>query len=579
MLILGFVCIVISNLFAVISPGIVRNALDGIGEAINLAGEPGADRETIGQQAVRAALLYAGVYMLYSLLKGLFLFFTRQTIIVMSRYIEYGLKNEIFSKYQALSLSFYRRNNTGDLMNRISEDVSRVRMYLGPGIMYTLNLAVLFVMIIFQMLKVNTELTLYVLSPLPIMAVLIYYISNRINRKSEAVQAQQSRLTVNAQETFSGIRVIKTFGKEQAIREDFNRESEQYKNKVLSLVRTDALFSPVITLLVGLSTILTIYIGSLQALQGKVSVGNIAEFVIYVNMLTWPFASVGWVTSLIQRAAASQERINEFLRVEPDIVNPTHVPEEITGKLEFRNITFRYPDSGITALRNFSVTVEPGQTLAIIGKTGSGKSTVAALTSRLFDPTSGEVLIDGKPMQSVNLDSLRSAVGYVPQEVFLFSDTLANNIAFGLKAEETSREKIEQAARDAAIYDNIMEFPKGFETMVGERGITLSGGQKQRTSIARAIIREPKILVFDDCLSAVDTETEDEILRNLRRIMKNRTSIIISHRVSSVKHADHIIVLHHGEIVEQGNHTTLIDQQGIYFDLYRKQLLEEEKMN
>jgi ATP-binding cassette subfamily B protein len=577
MLILGILFITISNFFGVLAPGLIRNAFDSIGEWIAKANVEGMTREVVLEGAMKAALWYAFMYMIYTLLKGLFLFFTRQTIIVMSRLIEYDMKNDIYKKYQELSLSFYRRNNTGDLMNRISEDVSRVRMYLGPAVMYITNLAVLFVLVIYRMLDINATLTLYVLAPLPVMAFLVYFVSKKINQKSEAVQEQQSTLTTHAQEAFSGIRVVKSYGREKDIQDAFRLESELYKTRVLSLVRTDALFAPIITLLIGLSTVLTIYIGSRQAILGEISVGTIAEFVVYVNMLTWPFATVGWVSSLIQRASASQQRINEFLNETPEIQNKVTEQHELQGKIEFRNVSFTYPESGIKALQNVSFCIEPGQTLAIIGKTGSGKSTVSTLVARLFDATSGDVLIDGTRIDQINLDKLRSSIGYVPQDVFLFSDSIANNISFGLK-DNITRERIEQAAKDAVIYDNIMEFKEGFETVVGERGVTLSGGQKQRVSIARAIIREPKILIFDDCLSAVDTETEDQILKNLRRIMQGRTSILVSHRVSTVRHADKIIVLQNGSIAEEGTHQALIDKKGIYFDLYRKQLLEDEKI-
>lgn len=579
LLLLGMVFIVISNYFAVISPELIRVSFDSVFESFEKMETGTVTTDEATDLIIKIALINAAMYMLYALLKGIFLFFMRQTIIVMSRKIEYDQKNEIFNKYQQLSLSFYRRNNTGDLMNRISEDVSRVRMYLGPGIMYTANLVVLFVMILIQMFRINPELSVYVLIPLPLMAILVYVVSVRINRQSEKVQSQQSTLTTHAQEAFSGIRVLKTYGKEAESAKDFKKESEEYKNRVLRVVKTEALFHPIIALLIGLSTVLTIFMGGIFVMNGKISIGTIPEFLFYVNMLTWPFASVGWVTSLIQRAAASQERINEFLHAETEIKNENPVSHDINGKIEFKNVTFVYPDSGITALKNVNITVNEGETLAVIGKTGSGKSTLAALINRLYDATSGEILIDEKPIRQANLDSLRSNIGYVPQEVFLFSDTISNNISFGLKEIEINKERIEQAAREAAIYSNIVEFKDGFETVIGERGITLSGGQKQRISIARAIIRNPKILVFDDCLSAVDTETEDEILRHLKRIMKGRSSVIISHRVSSVKHADKILVLHHGEVVEEGSHLSLLDKKGYYFDIYRKQLLEDEKIS
>ena len=571
MLILGFLFIVISDVFGVWSPVLVRNAFDDVAESVKKYKE-GADEE-IYAAAIKSALYYGLFYMLFAFIKGLFLFFQRQTLIVMSRHIEYDLKNDIYKHYQVLDSSFYKRNNTGDLMNRISEDVTRVRMYLGPGIMYSVNLVVLFILVIGQMINVNPMLTLYVLLPLPLLSFIIYLVSNQINKKSELQQAQQSQLTTVAQESFAGINIIKSYGKEKNTEENFNKESELYRMRILSLVKTDSWFGPIIILLVGLSTIITIYIGGNEVIKGNISLGNIAEFVIYVSMLTWPFASVGWVSSLIQRAAASQTRINEFLHSQPDIDNLKGEIIEPKGKIEFKDVEFTYVNTGIKALNKINFTIHSGETLAIIGKTGSGKSTIASLITRQFDPKKGKILMDNKNLTEHHLLNYRNYVGYVPQEVFLFSDTIENNIAFG--AQTYPFKKIENAAKDADIYSNIMEFPDKFKTVVGERGIMLSGGQKQRISIARAIIKEPTILIFDDCLSAVDTETEDRILTSLKRIMKNRTSIIISHRVSSVKNADNIIVLHQGEIIEQGNHTDLLNLRGHYFELYQKQLDEK----
>lgn len=573
MLILGFLFIVLSDIFGVWSPVLVRNAFDDVENTLKNY-KDGANEE-IYYAALKTALYYGLFYMLFALIKGLFLFFQRQTLIVMSRHIEYDLKNDIYQHYQVLDSSFYKRNNTGDLMNRISEDVTRVRMYLGPGIMYTVNLAVLFVLVIGQMINVNPMLTLYVLLPLPILSFIIYLVSNQINKKSEQQQAQQSKLTTAAQESFAGINIIKAYSKEKNTEENFNKESELYRMRILSLVKTDSWFGPIIILLVGLSTIITIYIGGQEVIKGNISLGNVAEFVIYVNMLTWPFASVGWVSSLIQRAAASQVRINEFLDSKPDIDNLKGEIIEPKGKIEFKDVEFTYVNTGIKALNKINFTINKGETLAIIGKTGSGKSTIASLITRQFDPEKGKVLLDDRNLTEHQLLNYRNYVGYVPQEVFLFSDTIENNIAFG--AQSYPFEKIENAAKDADIYSNIMEFPDKFKTVVGERGIMLSGGQKQRISIARAIIKEPTILIFDDCLSAVDTETEDRILTSLKRIMKNRTSVIISHRVSSVKNADNIIVLHQGEIIEQGNHTDLLNLKGYYFELYQKQLHEKQE--
>ena len=474
-----------------------------------------------------------------ALARGLVMFMMRQTIIVMSRLVEFDLKNEIYNQYQRLSLAFYRRNNTGDLMNRISEDVGRVRMYVGPAIMYTSTLAGLLVGVTFIMFTINTKMAFYVLAPLPLLSISIYYVSDLMNKKSEEVQRQQSRLSTFVQETFSGIRILKSFVKENSVSDEFSKESELYLKKNMSLVKVNAFFFPLMLLLVGISTLLVVYIGGQEVIAGRATFGNIAQFIIYVNMLTWPVAMLGWVTSIIQRAAASQERINEFLHLEPEIISGNNEPIEISGKIEFRNVSFVYPDSGIKALEDVSFTVTPGKSLAILGKTGSGKSTIANLLLRMYDTTSGNILVDDTDIKNVSLTSLRKQTGYVPQDVFLFSDSIGNNIAFGLTDQVDSKAKTEliyTAAKQAVIYDNIDEFPKKFETMIGERGITLSGGQKQRLSIARAIIKQPKILIFDDSLSAVDTGTERKILDNLELIMKGKTSLIISHRISSVKH-------------------------------------------
>jgi ATP-binding cassette subfamily B protein len=503
----------------------------------------------------------------------------RQTIIVMSRLIEFDLKNDIFAHYQKLDLAFYKKNKTGDLMARISEDVGQVRMYVGPAIMYAISTLSLFVLILVRMLSINVELTIYVLVPLPILAVAIYLLNSKIIRKSEAVQKQLSTISSFVQEMFSGIRVLKAYNREQFTRNTFYNEAQEYRKRNIELVKSNALFFPLIILLIGLSTLITIYIGGQKVFSGEITTGIIAEFILYVNMLTWPVASIGWVTAIVQRAAASQTRINEFLNQQPAIENTSKYPSTIQGEIGFEQVSFTYPDSGIVALKDVSFRVESGKSLAIVGRTGSGKSTIAALICRLYDVDSGRIVIDGKPIRDLNLNDLRSAIGYVPQEVFLFSETISNNIAFGLKNAKTdslSLEKVRNAAQNAAIFDSIMEFPNGFETKVGERGLTLSGGQKQRISIARAIIREPAILLFDDCLSAVDTETEETILQNLRRIMAERTTVIISHRISSVKHCDEIIVLDHGQISERGSHQYLLSLNGQYADMHQKQMLDEE---
>jgi ATP-binding cassette subfamily B protein len=565
-------------LFAIYPAQIIRDAFDEVKYYLihNTISDNSLLQKFYHFDNFNSLLLAFGLLVIVlALLKGLFTFLTRQTIIVMSRKIEYDLKNEIFSHYQDLDMLFYKQNNTGDLMNRISEDVSKVRMYLGPGIMYSINLLILFVLVIYTMLTINTKLTIYVLTPLPILSVLIYIVSNRINKQSMRVQKQQSWLSTLAQETFSGIRVLKSFRKEEMINEKMERESNLYKQYSMDLVKTNALFQPLMILLIGLSTILTIYIGGKEAIKGNITVGNIAEFVIYVNMLTWPVTAIGWVTSIIQRAAASQERINEFLNTKPNIINPTSAPFHFNGKITFKNVSFSYPDSNVKALKNISFEVNKGETLAIIGRTGSGKSTLANLIMRMYDAQSGEILIDDKPLKNINLFDYRASAGVVPQEVFLFSDTIANNIAFGCTDFIPTKEQIEQAAKDACVYDNIIQFPDKFDTLLGERGVNLSGGQKQRIGIARAIIKNPSLLLFDDCLSAVDTETEEKILQNLERIMKGKTSIIISHRISSIKNADKIIVLENGEIVEQGTHKELLAAQKQYYELFQKQMSEE----
>lgn len=578
-LFLGILFVSISNLFAIYPAQVIRKALDTVLEATKnykLAGE-GVESKLIYSELTEQLLIFAALVLGFAILKGFFLFTTRMTIIVMSRLIEYDMKNAIFEQYQNLELAFYRKNNTGDLMNRISDDVSKVRMYFGPAIMYTINLVVLFTFVITAMLNVNVELTVYVLTPLPLLSIGIYYVSNIINKKSEVIQRQLSAINTYVQEAFSGIRVIKAYNQQLDKEAYFKNELEDYKNKNLDLVKVNAVFMPLMTLLIGVSTIMTIFIGGRLAMDGQISMGNIAEFVIYVNMLTWPVASLGWVTSLVQRAAASQERINEFMDTKASIVNPSKEQMEINGNIEFKNVSFTYPDSGIKALQNISLKINAGESVAILGRTGAGKSSLASLVSRLCDPDNGSILIDGKDIKTLNLDILRKSVGYVPQDVFLFSETIAENIAFGTQL-DISREEIEQAAKNAEIYDNIKGFPKGFETKLGERGITISGGQKQRISIARAIVGKPHILIFDDCLSAVDTETEKGIINNLTSVMKDKTTLIISHRVSSVAHCDQIFVLDDGKVLEQGTHESLLkNESSAYAELYRKQLTEEQE--
>lgn len=572
----GVLFVIISNLFAVLPAQVIRIAFDLVNENIAIFRLfDGFDRqELISRVFGQSLLLFGIIVLLLALLRGIFLFFMRQTIILMSRHIEYDLKNEIYQHYQKLSMAFYRRNNTGDLMNRVTEDVSRVRMYLGPGIMYTINTSVLFILIIISMFNVNTRLTVFSLLPLPLLAITIYYVHSMINHRSEKIQQQLSSLSSFVQETFSGIRVIKAYVREEDIRKKFNVESENYKSNSMSLVQVQALFYPMMLLLVGISTIVTVYIGGVEVMNGNITSGNIAEFIVYVNQLTFPVMSLGWVTSLIQRAAASQKRINEFLNTKPEITSVNGEKTTLKGNASFKNVSFRYHDTGIQAIKNISFEVKSGEFLAIIGRTGSGKSTIANLLMRMYDADDGQILLDGKTIEKLDLQHFRKQIGFVPQEVFLFSETIYNNIAFGMT--ETKSGQVETAAKNAAVFENIMEFGNGFETLIGERGITLSGGQKQRLSIARAIIKEPQILIFDDCLSAVDTRTEEEILNNLSRVMKNKTSIVIAHRVSTIKNADRILVMDNGEIIEQGTHEELMALKGIYFDLYEKQLLEEQ---
>ncbi|NVJ86714.1 MAG: ABC transporter ATP-binding protein [Algoriphagus sp.] len=571
LLLLGVFFTVISNIFVIIPAQLVRLAIDYVVESFSIFKpiQLGGMGELAQEVFLKFVFVFGFLILLMALLRGFFLFLIRQTIIIMSRRIEYDLKNEIFEKYQNLPLSFYRKNSTGDLMARITEDVSRVRMYLGPAIMYGLNLLILFPLVISYMVMVNPELTLYSLLPLPILSVSIYFVNNLINERSEKIQRSLSGLSTFVQEAFSGIRVLKAFVREKDSVRDFATASEDYKDKSIRLTKVNALFFPLIMALVGISTILTVYIGGLQVINGEIGYGVIAEFILYVNMLTWPVTSLGWVTSIVQRAAASQARINEFLDEKNEIQSTQDMREPIHGKITVRDVSFVYPDSGVRALDHVSFEIQAGQTLGIIGTTGSGKSTIANLLMRMYDPTSGEILIDDQPIQEFNISFLRKNIGYVPQDVFLFSDTIANNIAFGV--DHPNDQLIQQAAKDADVYQNIVDFPKGFDTMLGERGITLSGGQKQRVSIARAIAKEPQILILDDCLSAVDTKTENSILNSLKKIMKDRTSVIISHRVSSAKLADHIIVLDDGKIIEHGNHQTLMAQKGTYAELYEKQ--------
>ncbi|MFM7486671.1 MAG: ABC transporter ATP-binding protein [Cytophagales bacterium] len=576
LLIFGLLWVIISNVFQILPAQMVRHSIDLVVDNIKIyqSLQHSASQHNFFNVFSEGILTYAMLILMMALLRGFFLYLVRQTLIVMSRHIEYDLKNEIFEQYQALPLSFYRKNNTGDLMNRISEDVGRVRMYLGPSIMYGLQLLTLFVILIPVMVSISAKLTIYALLPLPLLSISIFYVNNIIEHRSEMIQKSQSKLSTFVQEAFSGIRVIKSFTREHESVENFTQESNEYKRQSLKLTRVQSMFFPLIMSLIGLSTVFTVYAGSVEVINGALTFGNIAEFIIYVNLLTWPVASLGWTSSLVQRAEASQKRINEFLNTKANIFSERNLKQPLHGKIEFSNVSFTYPDTGIKALKNISFTLHPGESLAIIGTTGSGKSTISNLVARLYDVTEGEVLLDDVPVQHYDLNSLRSQLGVVLQDVFLFSDTIFNNIAFGLK--EPNEAKVVQAAKDADVYDNIMSFPNTFGTRVGERGITLSGGQKQRVSIARAMARAPKILILDDALSAVDTKTENTILNSLKKIMQGRTSIIISHRVSSAKLANKIIVLNEGQIIEAGTHETLFQKNGIYKELYEKQMQVEE---
>lgn len=566
-LIVGIFITIIAKLFTVFVPELIGSTIDVVNEQI----QSQQDIDLFKSDLLKNIFLLIGT----AIIAGFFTFIMRQTIINVSRYVEYDLKNEIYCQYQRLSHNFYKRNRTGDLMNRISEDVSRVRMYAGPAIMYSINTITLFVVALGFMFKQAPTLTLYTIIPLPILSVAIYRLSREIHKRSTIVQEYLSKLSTFTQEAFSGISVIKAYGIEPQTFKNFNSLSTDSKQKQIDLTKVQALFFPLMILLIGASNLLVIYIGGKQYINGEIeSVGIIAKFIIYVNMLTWPVATVGWVTSIVQQAEASQKRINEFLKIEPEILNLVEQPTEINGSIEFINVSYTYEDTSIEALKNISFKIDKGKTLAIVGKTGSGKSTILNLIGRLYDIDQGTILIDGKPIKDHNLTSLRNSIGYVPQDAFLFSESIKNNIKFGV--EHASDEEVIQAAKNADVHKNIIKFNNKYETVLGERGITLSGGQKQRISIARAIIKNPKILLFDDCLSAVDTETEEKILNNLSLISSDKTTIIVSHRVSSAKNADKIIVLDNGKVVQKGTHETLINTDGYYKELYLKQLEEKE---
>lgn len=565
-LIAGIVITIISRILSLVTPRLVGDSLSVVEKYIK---NKDITLEAVKNDLLLNILLIIGA----TLIAGVFTFLMRQLIIVMSRYIEFDLKNEIFKHYEKLSLNFYKKNRTGDLMNRISEDVGKVRMYFGPAIMYTINMITLFVIVIANMIRIDASLTLYTVLPLPILSYSIYVLSRSINEKSTIVQQYLSKLTTFSQETFSGISVIKSYGIEPQTLNEFKVLANDSKQKNIDLYKVQALFFPMMILLIGISNLLVIYVGGMRYIDGKIeTIGVIAEFIIYINMLTWPVAVVGWVTSIIQEAEASQNRINEFLQTKPEIYNSQNIKKEIVGKIEFKKVSFTYDDTQIEALKDISFEIKQGETLAIIGKTGSGKSTIAQLIARLYDINKGQILIDEIPIKEHHLYGLREKIGFVPQDSFLFSDTITNNIKFGY--ENATEEEIIQAAKFSDVHQNIIEFKNGYETILGERGITLSGGQKQRVSMARALIKNPPILILDDCLSAVDTETEEQILQNLNKFSKGRTTIIIGHRISSAKNADKIIVLDKGRIIQKGSHDELITLHGYYKDLYDEQTHE-----
>ena len=575
LLVLGIIFTLFSNFFGVFPAQLVRYALDLVTETIDIYFLfKGFTLQKAFYEIFGFTLFfYGGLIILMAIMKGVFLFLVRQTLIVMSRHIEYELKNEIYTHYQTLPLSFYRQQNTGDLMARISEDVGKVRMYVGPSMMYGLNLITVFILVIYSMWQVNQKLMWYVLMPLPILSISIYYVNSVIIKKSEEIQGALSQISTFVQEAFSGIRVLKSFVKEKKSLDSFASASNDYRSKSLGLVKVDSLFTPLIALLVGFSTILVVYIGSREVIAGRMTVGNITEFIMYVFMLTWPVTALGWTSSQIQRAAASQKRINEFLDAKSELTIGKQIRQEIIGNWEFKEVSFTYPGSDRPVLEKLSFKIECGESVALLGQTGSGKSTVALLMARFYDPISGEILLDGISLKDWDIAWVRSFVGFVPQDVFLFSTSISDNIRFG--NDTLTQEAIEVAAKQADVYDNIMEFPDQFETILGERGITLSGGQKQRVSIARALVKNPKMLVLDDCLSAVDTHTEHTILENLKQVTVGKSSLIISHRVSSARLANRIFVLSDGTIIESGSHKELMKTKSLYYELYQQQLNEE----
>ncbi len=580
LLLLGVIFVITSNIFGLYTPEYIRYSIDIISDNLTTyhLADGFSNQQKFTSHFFYYILFFASIILITSLIKGLLMFFMRQTIIVMSRKVEYDQKNELYQQYQQLNTSFYKRNNTGDLMSRISEDVSRVRMYIGPAVMYLINTATLFILVITVMFNINAYLSFIVLLPLPILVYAIYKVSDIINVKSEQISIALSGLTTRAQEVFSGIRVIQSFAINPQIEQEFYKANEEYKAKNISLAKVDSFFAPLMLLLIGLSTLLVVYIGGIEVNKGSFTTGNIAEFVFYINMLTWPVASLGWCISLIQRAEASQKRINDFLEDKNEIINVPKVAFVDIKNISFDNVTFTYPDTGIQALTDINFTINNGEKIAIVGKTGSGKSTIAELLLRTYDTTQGKVCINQGDIKDINLIDYRNKIGYTPQDVFLFSDTVKNNILFGTELNTDSKNSDEEVKKYAAIahvHNDIQQLTNGYDTIVGERGVMLSGGQKQRISIARSLIKNPELVVLDDCLSAVDAKTERTILENLEKTLKDKTVLFITHRIFSVMNFDKIIVLDDGKIAEQGNHATLIEKKGIYFDLYQLQQASE----
>lgn len=574
-LLLGMLWVALSNLFAIFPAQSVRIVIDLIKEnlAIYRLFEGSNLHDNLYHFVGTTIFYFSAIIISLALLRGFFMYLMRQSLIVMSRLVEYDLKNEIFNHYQLLGQNFYRQNNTGDLMARISEDVGRVRMYIGPAIMYSVNLAVTFIVVLWAMFSVSVKLSFWVLLPLPFLSYSIFYVNTLINKRSDAIQSKLSGLTTFVQEAFSGIRVLKAFAREKASQQDFFTETEDYKQKQLHLAKVEALFFPLMFFLTGFSSIITIFVGGLMAIDGEITLGNIAEFTIYINMLTWPVASLGWVSSLIQRADASQKRINEFLFTKPEIVNNEKAEFNFEAYIEFKNVSYTYPGKMQAALKNINFRIAKGTKFGVLGSTGSGKTTLLNLMLRMFDVENGEILIDGKNLKNVNLKTFKNKIGYVPQDVFLFSDSIYNNILLGLENNSTdAKAKVEMATSLAALAENIEGFKDKYQTLLGERGITLSGGQKQRVAIARAFIKNPEIFIFDDCLSALDTKTEAKILENLKTIGAQKTTITVSHRPSSLKDCDYIIVLDEGAVIEEGTHEYLLEKQGIYREIFDKQL-------